>query len=589
MKFVSVLLLAVAPAALAQTPSAPRSAPRPLAPPAPRQQPAPRNLAPMPLEQWSLLDGNFAPRRELSPLAPLDLSLQLFPLESQWSVSLDELRAQDLAQGLQDLVTPLPSLQLLPQVQALQAPRAASLNGELWPTWSVDAESGGRLARMWPDQGTPEDSMYRAAREALNRGEYSRASVMLRTLEEKYPHSRVAPAVLYWQAFALYRAGSTDELKRALAVLKAQQDRYPDAAADVEAATLRTRLQAALAARGDAGAAEALRLATAGGPTCDREDVEVRAEALNALAQIDPSQARPTLKKVLARRDECSVRLRRTAVYILGRVGTDESTADLIDAAKTDPDPSVRSDAILLIGRSSGTTTVKTLEQLYAESPDDRNRQAVLAALRSRGGADARRALRMIIERSDTPEKMRAEAISQLAGGSYDARRVWVDANGHQNGSGSRRAGASDAGGDDEDAAYLRNMYAKTESPSVKVAIISAVARIGGTVNDQWVLSVARNRDEDMRLRREALSRLRTTSLSVDDLGKLFDSLSERELRTAVVYQLASRDDDAAVDKLIEIARSGTDPQVRREAISALTRKKDPRTTKLLLDLVERP
>jgi HEAT repeat protein len=542
-----------------------------------------------PLEQWSFLDGNFEPWRELTPLAPLDLSFQLFPLESQWSVSLDEPRAQDLAQGLQDLVTPLPSLQLLPQVQALQAPRAASLNGELWPTWSVDAESGGRLARMWPDQGTPEDSMYRAAREALNRGEYSRASAMLRTLEEKYPRSRVAPAVLYWQAFALYRAGSTDELKRALAVLKAQQDRYPDAAADVEAATLRTRLQAALAARGDAGAAEALRLATAGGPTCDREDVEVRAEALNALAQIDPSQARPTLKKVLARRDECSVRLRRTAVYILGRVGTDESTADLIDAAKTDPDPSVRSDAILLIGRSSGTATVKTLEQLYAESPDDRNRQAVLAALRSRGGADARRALRMIIERNDTPEKMRAEAISQLAGGSYDARRVWVEANGNQNGSGSRRAGASDAGGDDEDAAYLRNMYAKTESSSVKVAIISAVARIGGTVNDQWVLGVARNRDEDMRLRREALSRLRTTSLSVDDLGKLFDSLSERELRTAVVYQLASRDDDAAVDKLIEIARSGTDPQVRREAISALTRKKDPRTTKLLLDLVERP
>jgi hypothetical protein len=195
----------------------------------------------------------------------------------------------------------------------------------------------------------------------------------------------------------------------------------------------------------------------------------------------------------------------------------------------------------------------------------------------------------MIIERNDTPEKMRAEAISQLAGGSYDARRVWVEASGNQNGFGSRRAGAPDAGGDDEDAAYLRNMYAKTESPSVKVAIISAVARIGGTVNDQWVLGVARNRDEDMRLRREALSRLRTTSLSVDDLGKLFDSLSERELRTAVVYQLASRDDDAAVDKLIEIARSGTDPQVRREAISALTRKKDPRTTKLLLDLVERP
>jgi len=58
-----------------------------------------------------------------------------------------------------------------------------------------------------------------------------------------------------------------------------------------------------------------------------------------------------------------------------------------------------------------------------------------------------------------------------------------------------------------------------------------------------------------MRLRREALSRLRSTSLSVDDLGKLFDSLSERELRSAVIYQLASRDDDAAVDKTIGILR----------------------------------
>ena len=44
----------------------------------------------------------------------------------------------------------------------------------------------------------------------------------------------------------------------------------------------------------------------------------MRAEALNALAQIDPPEARPTLKKVLARRDECSVQLRRRAVYILG-------------------------------------------------------------------------------------------------------------------------------------------------------------------------------------------------------------------------------------------------------------------------------
>jgi HEAT repeat protein len=578
MRYIPWFVLAIASVAAAQTSPTPRpSTPRPPVSPAPRAKPRPQTLipgqdAPLPFEHWELFDRDIGPLGEMSlTLPPLDLSFQLTPFAYQWSEPIGPV--MELDQGLLSRTMPMPSLHGLQDIR---------LSGAPWPSWGDEAgQPRGQLTRMQPDQGTPEDSMYRAAREALNRGEYSRASTMFRTLEQKYPRSRVAPAVLYWQAFALYRAGSTDELKRALEVLKAQQERYPDAAADVEAATLRTRLQAALAARGDAGAAEALRLATAGGPTCDREDVEVRAEALNALAQINPPEARPTLQKVLARRDECSVRLRRSAVYILGRIGTDESTADLIEAAKTDPDPSVRNDAILLIGRSPGATTVKTLEQLFAQSTDDRTKQAVLSALRSRGGPEARRVLRTIIERNDIPEKMRTEAISQLAGGSADVRRALVEANSGQAVATTRRA--------DEDAAYLRNLYAKTESATVKAAIISSVARIGGNANDRWVLGIARNREEDMRLRREALSRLRSTSLSVDDLGKLFDSLSERELRSAVIYQLASREDDAAVDKLIEIAKSGTDPQTRREAISALARKKDPRTTKLLLDLVERP
>ena len=41
-------------------------------------------------------------------------------------------------------------------------------------------------------------------------------------------------------------------------------------------------------------------------------------------------------------------------------------------------------------------------------------------------------------------------------------------------------------------------------------------------------------------------------------------------------------------DKLIDVARAGTDPAMRRMAISALSRSKDPRATKLLLELVDR-
>jgi len=528
------------------------------------------------------------PRLPGTPLPPV-ASMELL---DQWEY-LDHLRFELPMPSIpfHDFAMELPSEPFFPSLPDFEFPALPQTPLPLLPLhddlfgWS-EATPGGKLSHLNPEQGSPEDSLFRAAREALNRGEYARASTLFQSFEQRFPRSRVAPAAMYWRAFSLYRSGASEELRTALAALKAQQDRFPDAAADPDAATLRTRLYAALAARGDAQAASMLRAASTAGASCDREEMEVRAEALNALAQLNPPEARPTLKRVLARRDECSATLRRRAVYILGRNGTDESTADLIEVAKSDPDPGVRSDAIMLIARSPGATTVKVLEQLFNESTDPRTREAALSALRSAGGPEAKRALRTIIEKGDLPERTRAEAIQQLGRRSESATEVYVGSQGQ------RTAAVRDAArstGDEEDAAFLRGLYAKTDSRLIKSAILSAVSRIGGAANDQWLLGIAKNREEDGGLRREALSRIRTSALSIDELSKLFDALPERELRSAVVNQLAGRDDSAAVDKLIEIAKSGTDPQVRRQAIAALARKNDPRTTKLLLDLVEKP
>lgn len=480
-----------------------------------------------------------------------------------------------------------PKLQKLATLQGVRgslgvSPKESLLGG----TGNSDGSPQGALARLRPDQGAPEDSLFRVAREALNRGEYARASTLFRSLEQKYPRSRVAPAALYWQAFALYRSGASEELRAGVVALKAQQDRYPEAAADPDAASLRTRLYAALAARGDQEAASQLRAASAGGPTCDKDDVEVRTEALNALTQLNPADARSTLKKVLARRDECSVTLRRRAVYILGRSGTEEAATDLIEVAKTDPDQGVRGDAISMLGRSAGNATVRTLEMLFNDSQDERTRHAALSALKTKGTPEARRVLRTIVERTDLSDKMRAEAISQLASGNSEWAETSVLYTTGGTGSSTRRAVTVPAA---EEAAFLRGLYPKSESRIVRSAIISAVARIGGAENEQWLLGIAKNKDEEMTMRREALSRLRRSTLSVDDLSKLFESLSERDLRSAIVSQLGNRDEPAAVDKLFEIVKSGTDPQLRRQAIGILSRKNDPRTTKMLLELVEKP
>src|SRR5207249_10328290 len=62
----------------------------------------------------------------------------------------------------------------------------------------------------WPDQSQADvaDSLYRAARQALNSNQYSRAAELFGSIRDRYPRSTYVPDAYYWQAFALYRPGS---------------------------------------------------------------------------------------------------------------------------------------------------------------------------------------------------------------------------------------------------------------------------------------------------------------------------------------------------------------------------------------------
>ena len=68
----------------------------------------------------------------------------------------------------------------------------------------------------------------------------------------------------------------------------------------------------------------------------------------------------------------------------------------------------------------------------------------------------------------------------------------------------------------------------------------------------------------------------------------MYDAATERGILELVMNVLVYRKEPEATDKLIEIARTGTDPQLRRLAINYLTRKNDPRTQKLLLEIVDK-
>jgi HEAT repeat protein len=335
---------------------------------------------------------------------------------------------------------------------------------------------------------------------------------------------------------------------------------YRQASLQTDAPVLATRIRGALAAQGDGVAMRAVNEAAAQpGATCDREDLAVRVEALNSLGQTDPESTTPILRRLLARRDDCSAGLRRAALYLLGR-RTDADAMNLImGAARNDPDIRVRSEALRFLAAMPGDQAVATLEEMARTPGNEELQRAAISALGRSDSPRARQSLRAIVEKTDLSENLRMTALSSI-----DTDR------------------AADNG------AYLRGVYPRLETPRLKAAAIRSAARSGGNDNDQWLLSIVRNQSEPVEVRALALRYAGRSGLSIGDLTKMYDVAGDRPLREQLISLYAQRNEPEATDKLMDIARTGTDPDLRRYAISALSRKNDPRTKKLLLEIIDR-
>ena len=243
-------------------------------------------------------------------------------------------------------------------------------------------------------QGDPADSVYQAARQALNRGDYRSAAREFESCRTKYSNSRYVADCGYWQAFSLYRLGSMEDLKAAGAALDAISSRTADLSRQNDVPGLRTRINSALALRGDAQAADELRKAAqAGTAPCDKEDVSVRAEALSTLSQMDEEAVLPTFRSVLSRKDDCSIDLRRQAIVLLARRSDTTAAAILSQVAKSDPSKDIQQTAVQYLGRLPGAMSFNTLEDLLKSSTDEDMQGYIVDALGQNADPRANQAL----------------------------------------------------------------------------------------------------------------------------------------------------------------------------------------------------
>ncbi|MDH5758322.1 MAG: HEAT repeat domain-containing protein [Gemmatimonadota bacterium] len=408
-------------------------------------------------------------------------------------------------------------------------------------------------------QEDPGSSAYAAAREALNAGRYADAARRFAELRRDHPRSGYVPDSYYWQAFALSRQDRQDGFRQALELLDTQRERHPDARTARDARELRVRIEDRLARRGDAGAAEAIARQAAG--PCGEED-EVRAAALSALLHMNSERAIPILREILQRRDECSVDLRRQAVFLVSQKMTDESVEVLLDLAhrNPDPDPEVRQQAVFWLSQVRGEEAVAALESILAESDDPEVQEKAVFALSQHGGERAVRALRSYAERDDAPAELRLNAI------------FWIG-----------QSGA--AGG----ARYLMELYPRLDDPEMKERAIFSVSQSGGSAAFDWLKGRALDASEPMEIRKMALFWAgQAGALSGTEIGSLYRTMPDPEMREQLVFVASQSQDGSALEFLMEVARTETDKELRERAIFWIGQSDDPRAAEFLLELIRR-
>lgn len=449
-------------------------------------------------------------------------------------------------------------------------------------------------------QGDPADSLYRAAREALDRRDYLRAADLFAQVPTRFPQSGYAADAYYWRAFSLYRLGGTAQLRTALQTLDTQRERFPKAATRGDANALARRIDGELARQGDPEAAARIAAAAAdvAGPPvppvppvssappvpptaapkppkppkppklragetderCADDDEDTKLAALNALMQMDDERARPILRRVLARRDSGSVCLRRKAVFLIAQESAAGTEDILLQAAGTDPDGEVREQAVFWLSQVGTDRAVGALDSILKTSTDRALQEKAVFALSQHASARAMQVLRTFAERPGLLSELREKAI------------FWIGQSGGK-----------------ENEAYLRSLYVKLPDEELRKKVLFSLSQAGGAENMRWLLGVAKDNAQPLELRKQALFWAGQANAPIADLVSLYGTLTDRELREQLIFVYSQRDEPAAVDKLLEIAKRDTDVELRKKALFWLGQSDDPRAAKALQDIIEQP
>ncbi len=90
-------------------------------------------------------------------------------------------------------------------------------------------------------------------------------------------------------------------------------------------------------------------------------------------------------------------------------------------------------------------------------------------------------------------------------------------------------------------------------------------------------------------MRKQALFWAGQGGVSIEELTRLYANVSDREMREQLVFVYSQRDEPAALDKLIEIAKKDPNPELRKRALFWLGQSDQARAVQAIQDIIDQP
>ena len=298
----------------------------------------------------------------------------------------------------------------------------------------------------------------------------------------------------------------------------------------------------------------------------ERADGRVSRDAIMPAVLADSTD--PTARLIAVAGNQNAPRgTRRTAISWLGRP-LDERGRPVADIARTlvgiardaDDNQSVRQHAMRTLARLEHGAGTPALIELARDAQRSWLAREAMASLNTSGDPRARDFLREVVRAAALGDDVLAGAIRGL-GGEY-ARG--------------------------EDIRLIRESWPKLPGERSREAAISSVATFGGADNVRWLLAVARDPDQPSATRRRAVSHAYRGGTAVTELVRLYDETTDPRLKDAIMSVLVQSGERAATDKLMQIARADASSQMRRKALTHLSRSSDQRVKEFLAGVVER-